>query len=650
MYASVTDYSLAGNETRPADPETHARIAALCSARGLGHCLDLSVGSGCDPGAQGVDTQHVPIRNGAGPEGDHLDLTRVDPGVTGRLRQRREGQGAWLTTCLDTLHRIDREHLPAALANLSALTERYVLVSVSTSPGSGKTDDCASLLPLNTWLQAFGTAGFRLEQSLPVRGDTTEGEGACAAYWRKADIFRDPHSKHLLLLEKSGPFPEGAIAAIGAVVDVAYRAAKRRDFAPAGDLDITFSMHFSQEWSLIRPLLDVVPRHRARVLIRRGGLDPLLETAVCAFLRRCNVPVIRYKHAEELPWQDIAGSVFISGGESNLRGKHLQAFDLVTRARMHGCPTYLLQHGIWPRPFPDHMVAFASERVVTWGREEQSRLHDSRHSVFGMELPWGVLDDAQNALFGSPKFCDQLLGAFASLDLKFGFPQESYDRVVMLGSKNLRGRWGLADGTGGFIAALQRLCERNPRTMFIVRPHPADSILPYAELGLENTRLLDETISAIADMPLNRIVPGIDLLVTSPSSFVIDAAAADKPVFVYDTGQPVELKGIEARPLDAVNAALAEPEGLAPFQTQSARLRETYAEAVDETFYAQFGQELAQRTPPRLDRGVAISATLAHMLKEERAKRTERGKLAGLPDRFAKWVADRRKARKKARL
>jgi hypothetical protein len=646
-FASVADYRLAD----PADPPPEAlraeiagQIARICAELKLPRRVSLGpVGPGVGQGDP-ADVIVIAVCNGGGGGADALDLVGADPLVTARLIGTHDlGAEGWLVTCLGLLNQIDREDIAAAIANLHALCDRYLAVDVSLMPaGRGA---LASLIPPNAWIACFEAAGFRLVERKALRspaGSTAEAEtGRLAEYWAAANPYRVEAPGELLLFERDGPLPATAAERIDLIVDVAYRRRKRAEFGPAGGLAFTLSMHFPQEWSLLRPLLDVIPRDGLRLLMRRGSsIEPLRRAAIRGFLARRGICLVEYDHIDELPWAEIAGTVFVSGAESTAPGTHMQAFDLVTRARLQGCPTYMLQHGIWPRGFPENLVAFASERVMTWGRGESERLNGRRHRTWDMELPWGALDPDQELRIGSAKFCDQLISPFPPLDLRLGYDAQAFDRVVVLGSKNLRGRWGLGEGVDGFIDELVTICSSNPRTMFVVRPHPVDSVLPYVSLGLPNICLVDETISALADMPLNRIIPGIDLLVTSPSSFVVDAVSAGKPVFVYDTGQPIELQGIEALPLSGLRDALAAPDGLHGAEAQGARLQGLYAEGIDERFYRNFGEELLRRTAPRIDRGTAIAATMGHLLRQE----TEARRRAEQQNAELTWVLDELRA------
>jgi hypothetical protein len=643
LYASVTDYAAIYTDAYRMRQGEHTsfdrsvlppQIAEFARSVDCRRALDVSGGQGnlgrelCALGIKTVTTDFGVL---PGSEVIRFNLGEYEEGQIDRvLRAVNPDAGPFLTTCFDVLEHIDREHVAAAIHNLSRLTDRFLLLSVSTRPSVFDNLLHSALMPVGTWIRAFEASGFTLLKldafptALAQRTFPVTDELCLINRWIGADIFSDiaAGEPRYLILEKvrSPRNHEEVRAEIEMLVDVAYRRAKRARFGQAGDGRINFTFQLEQDWSNLRPLLDVVPRSQARFLIRPETIERDTLRAARSFLRRSGVDIVEFAEAGDLPWRELRGEVVVSAAESSVGGGHLLSHETAALARLHGCRTFLLQHGIWPRPFEDKVLTFASEHVLTWGREEERRLNDRRHRILGTEVPWGVLPPHQARPIGGPKFCDQFLGPFPGLPAKFGFDPARFDRVVLVGTKNLRGRWGLDNLDGRFMGELARLVESQPRTLFIIRPHPRDSAESFAAFRQPNVIVFDEVVGILADMPLNRVLPYVDLVATSPSSLILDAAVSAKPVFVYDTGQPLEYDMVQAEPFAGLAHYAAPGVELSPLTEVSRRFKAHYAEAVDDTFYEAFSGLLREARKPPLDAFAAASATLAYQaVKDSRA-------------------------------
>jgi hypothetical protein len=550
--------------------------------------------------------------------GRHLDVrrpadlaTHSPPRVAQMLNDIRADRGSYLTTCLGVLQRVDRAHIAAAIRTLHALTERFLVVAISTRPSGADNLYHPTLMPISTWAAIFRAADFR-RHATDAFDAAGEDAAAPVPRWIAADIFDDARqgALHYLAFEKGqGPASwDVASDAIDALTDVAFRELKRAEFsAPPGR--INFNLHHTQEWSLIRPILDVLPRGQVRVLLRPDGFDEDCLRAITGQLQRNGVETLVFSEIGELPWRDLRHEIVITGAESSVGATHLMAQEVVAMARLHGCRTFLLQHGIWPRSFDRRVVTFASEHYLTWGQEEQIRLNRNTHEIFAATMPWGLLPDDQVQAVGAAKFTDHLLGTPPDLSITLGFEAGAFAKTVLIGTKNLRGRWSV---NAGFADDLQALVSRHPEVLFIIKPHPTDAAEDYAFLKSGNVRLIDEVTSILADLPMSRIIPRVDLVVTSPSSMILDGAITDRPVFVYDTGQPIEFDGVSAAPLAELHGVFDGRTDSAPLVTQARRFRARYAEAVDGRFYARLSTLLnAKIQSPRVDPATAITATLA---------------------------------------
>lgn len=634
MYASITDYAAIYDDSYRERRGFHTsfdravlppQIAEFCKSIACSRLLDVSGGSGGlgrELQVYGIETTTTDFGSLPGLDVVSFNLSDFEPSQHDRVLRALDPQrGSYLTTCFDVLEHIDREHIAGAVYNLAAFTDRFLAVSISTRPSAFDNLLHATLMPIPTWIRAFEAAGLRLVQRNAFPSATTRrafpatDDLRLINRWVASDIFSDVDLGEPVYLifekkEKTGNIGEIKLD-IDAIVDVAYRKTKRDQFHYRSDRRLNFNLHHHQEWSLIRPLLDVIPREKCRFLIRPGHILGDSLRSIRSFLARTGVQTIEYSDVGELPWSDLKGEILITGAESSVGAGHLLSYETVAVARLHGCQTYLLQHGVWPRPFERRVLTFASERVLTWGREDERRLNDRTHKVFEADVPWGVFPPHQAHHVGSPKYSDQLMGPYPGLETKLGFDASSFDRTILIGTKNLRWRWGIENIGDRFLDELSTLISRNERVFFIVRPHPSDSAETFASVRHKNLRVLDEVVGVLSDIPLSRVMPYVDMVATSPSSLVVDAAVSDKPIFVYDTGQPIEFDNIQAAPIGLLEDQIKTEGNLSRLLDISRGLKSKYSEAIDDKFYSKFASLLQVEMLTKLDTFTAASASLA---------------------------------------
>jgi hypothetical protein len=633
LYASVTDYAAVYDDNyrrRRGDHTSFDRevlpplISSFCHNAGISKLLDVSGGRGGLGAALREDGINAFTTDfGAVPEVGVVpfDLSSYSTNQTENvLKTVRSDSAAYVTTCFDVLEHIDKEHVAAAIRNLTDLSDRVLIVSISTRPSAFDNLLHATLAPVQTWLAAFEAAGFRLRPSEMFEPATSKRtfpqthDLRLVNRWTAADLLDDVSvgEPRYFVLEKENTDLDWAtvVEKIDTLFDVAYRAIKRKHFSLGAHERINFNLHHEQEWSIVRPLLDILPRKQVRFFIRPDAFNSDTLRAVRSFLRRSGVETLDFKDIRELPWQDIKGEILISGAESNVGSGHLLSQELVAVARVHGCRTYLLQHGIWPRPYDERIVTFASEHVITWGREEEARLNRQR-PFFGTSAPWGIVRDGQVHTIGSAKYADQLIQPYSPVHALFGFDPSAFNKIVLVGTKNLRGRWGINNINDAFLGELAQLVTSHPDTMFIIRPHPIDSAELFGSLRRPNVRLFDELCGILADIPLSRVIPGVDYLVTSPSTMILDGAVSSKPTYVYTTGQPHELDGIDPGPLSKFSDLLRAPVRSDLARTAS-RFKEKFGDAIGSDFYGRFSELLSVTgCEEKLDITTASVASLA---------------------------------------
>jgi hypothetical protein len=304
----------------------------------------------------------------------------------------------------------------------------------------------------------------------------------------------------------------------------------------------------------------------------------------------------------------------VSAAESGCAPNHVHGLQISALARLHGCRTYLLQHGIWPRNFPGRIVTFGSELVLTWGAAEERILQQNQHRLAGVDVPWGVFYPGQVRRIGSPRYTDQLLpGHPDGLASRLDIERDRFTSVALLATKRAYGRSARSEVDAAFHTAVGRLIERRSETLFLIRPHPAHGEEGLSDLQHDNVRVLDETCCIAADIPLNRIIPLVDQVIAPISTVALDGAVSDKPVIVYDAAQPQTYEHLEAVPIEQLPELVGRSEVLAKAAHQARLFRAAYAEAVDTRFYEHFAGLLAEPSvlvgKPQVALATAVSLT-----------------------------------------
>lgn len=622
MYASTTTYGAAplGADARIGF-DIARRIARL--AEGSAPLTVLAIGSG---GVRELETVGFTVLSATEAPSDAVAALAGEDAAAGAALHRRAATAGdrRLTVCVGVLQDVDREHLGAALKTLHDLTSTVLLLGIATCPSAVAP---RTLLPRATWLALLDASGFDLEPSTETeigaqRSTPITTAGDVAEVWRLADPFRDMAvgCGHVLVLRKRSRPPDWTDHArtVEHLTDVRLRTLKRGAFgALPGDVRVTFNFGAMQDWSFVRPLLDVLPRAQVRFVIGRTQLADHSLRAIHGYLAGRNIEVVRAETFQGVTWGRPRDEIVVSVIESTGTRTHQRSYLFVQQARLYGCSTFLFQHGIWPRAFAGTVVAFASEHVLAWGAEEARRLTERRHTVNGLEAPWGILQPGQIKLVGSPKFTDMLLDAGPSLDRRFGFEPGRFAETIVVATKNLRGRWGVVDENDRtYLPLFRRMIEDNPTTLFVIRPHPADHADRFAELTMPNVRLFDDTLAILLDVPFSRILGRADALVAPPSTVVLDGAVAGVPVYTYATGQPLEFDGMTVASLAEALPTLRSAAERDRLRAAGVAFKARYAEAVDDTFYARFGDmcRAAHETGGTPDASTALAISIGHHL------------------------------------
>jgi hypothetical protein len=608
MYASTTSYPAIFDQAyrehrgRNFDNDPFPRfLRKFCESSGASCILEINDGQGeLDRALRPHELDIFTTDFEAGASPGLLSESKTQEILTKAATSFRGG--SYITTCLGILEHIDVEHIFAALKNLSSLCDEKAVVSLSTRPSARYNRFHATLLPIRTWVKLFSEAGFRVletRHSTPATSDHNSPDTSKLDHvdrWRVVDLFADidDGDPQYLLLEKS----KAAIDwpqiqdRFSKILDIRYRTEKRRNFTWPDRERIVFNIGFAVDWAIIRPYLDILCRDQVEFLIRTTYLDPLYLNIITGWLTRVGVPFTLFQNAYELKWDRFAGANLISALESSAYRLHIRSHHVVALARLHGCRTITLQHGIWPGGFNRRLVTQAAEHLLNWTSEEARAFREGHHKVLSAAVPWGAFSEGQVKEIGSARYTDQLLEPGDDLvETRLGIDRSRFERVVLIGLKDLKYH-GYGNINAGFLNELATLINQNPSTLFLLRPHPYDSISTFAEHRGPNVRLLDNMCCTMADLQLNRLIPHVDLVVTPMSTLVVDAAVSHKPIFINSTDRPLVYKGAKPRQFEDLAATMNDASQLAILKKEAAEIAAIYADAVDSQFYQKFSEFL----------------------------------------------------------
>jgi len=561
VYSGTTAPSLSGAAV--------GSIADLAKSLGTTAVVDLSAGDATLAhclGRFGLDVLADVPTGGFSIPGLLLagsDYTKLDQAV-GVVQQRFPAR-EFLTICLDTLQRLDRADLPAALQALHRLTGRLLLVTLDSAPSCDSNRYHAAVTPLSVWKEALEIAGFRIVDQrvfggvCPLRRHAADG--ATLHLWKKLDLFREAAEGHqaCLLLEKTEPLhlPEKQQALLRTLLRV-----RAPQVATGGLLavDWHFLLGHLQDFSMFQPFWEALPADRLRVWMRRGPdrmIDQARRRAMEAWLGARGIAHQEVWRTEDTNWGAPSANrrLLLTAAESSVAVSHILTTAFVEEANFHGIPTFLLQHGIWLEDF-SNPVAFASREVLIWSREHQAYFEQASRLGSG---PRGVLDGTRFTVTGCPKFDEYARTEQFDLATALGSWVRAYRRIILC-TTNLnwpQHKMSKAD----YYGALFRAASANPETLFVIKLHPTEE--PSEEIlssSPANVAHLPEIAAWFADLRTTDLVRSADVVASTLSTVALEAALAGRPLIVLDTGNRYSYEGVPAHPLEDLPQLLEHPE------------------------------------------------------------------------------------------
>jgi hypothetical protein len=453
---------------------------------------------------------------------DAAAIRNVLDAVRGHIGDRH------VATCFDVAEHIDLEHLSGFLLNLNALTRQDLIISISTRPSSMGNRYHSTILPRSSWIDLLALAGFDVHtlgalegaQSGRVFSEASENLWA-VSHWQRLDPFRDgPRHQAYLLCRKRRQIADTAAFAreVETLVDIGYRIRKRG----RADLPlITYHAAFGQDWPFLRSLLEAWPAERIHVILRRRLLVEPVAHLVQNYLARVNVRTFAYDGVEDgvasvRESAALGSRVLVNCTEGPPYPSHLAAAEVTASARSEGMRTLCVQHGLTATA--PHIPGAGTYWV--WGPE------------FLPEHP--MAPDAGTVLEagGSPKLLDAQLDQGAdAFAFRLGDWTRLYSKKVLIG---LSLHWSAVARTEEqMLSWIRDLAAAHPDILFVLRPHPEDASVFGWNIDRPNIVILDDLALICMDWPVARLVRAVDLVVSVPSTLLLDALAAGTPYAVY---------------------------------------------------------------------------------------------------------------------
>lgn len=493
-------------------------------------------------------------------------LPREEAVAAGERLLARLGHEGFLLTCLEWLPRTGPADLAGLLANLGMLAARRMLVALSLEPGPDMHVGRGPVLPYASWSDLLWEAGFRPaggQDEEPAKPAEPGGDWA-AAHWQRLNPYREGRRggpRCLLFERRDGARPDfDAIeAACARILGPRLPSWPRPN--EGLDADWTFLIGHVQDFSAYVPFWSVLDKDRVRVILRRSAdrvIPPRMAAALESWLKTRGIRHAAIAKTGDWDWAHDTGRprLFLAHSESNIGLSHSLNAAFSATARFRGELTAVMQHGIWLEEFA-HPAAFASSYLLAWSRQHAEFLNGpGSRPVAGCVAPRGLLAGTAETITGAPKFDvyanpdrpnpSRLLGAWAG----------RYERTVVC-TTNLqwtRHASSQAEVRGG----LASLAERFPRWLFVVKPHPTEPLPPEAFAGAPpNLAVLDEMACWWAGITTADLIRTADVVLSTLSTTVLEAALAGRPCVVLDTGNPVEYEDVAPTAPAEVAKALA---------------------------------------------------------------------------------------------
>ncbi|MFM5580227.1 hypothetical protein [Aeromonas sp. R4-2] len=275
-----------------------------------------------------------------------------------------------------------------------------------------------------------------------------------------------------------------------------------------------YIIHFFQDLAFLRGLATRVGSDNLYVIVNDGNLAFHHLIVVKKFL---NNHAIDNSYLRDFDMNKMkAGDMLLTSTLGPLSPMHLSCSRLIVKARELQVVTFTLQHGI---TLPD-VFTTVTEYTLAWSEMAAKEIMVRSHSVIRSKV--FSAGNVRPNYKSSPDF----------LARKFGNWVSRFERRVMIAT-NLH--WTGAHGVSSSDVStlIIKMSKKNQDTLFLIRPHPEDYSLRVTA-GLENVILIDDVITGLLDISIDQVLVNCDLLLSTYSTLLYDAARNKIPFAVFD--------------------------------------------------------------------------------------------------------------------
>ena len=492
-----------------------------------------------------------------------FDLTCDDPDSRDAVHARI-GKRLHVTCCLDVLEHLDRKDLATAIWNLRELASEWLLVSVSTRPSSRYNLYHSLILPKRSWRLILEEAGFQIEShprlnDLASYREYPDDENCWPVnHWRKVDPFRDardPESYYLLLRKRPVAVDRlGFDARVAAIVGETASPTSPRARLSEGT-HLVFLLGHYQDFLHYMPYWEALPRESFTVLATFDAFHVIgdrREKALTAWMKCRGIRVQKVRSVGEFHWQSLPGKkkALIAASESTASASHMLSQSLVIEARAAGVRTFQIQHGIWPQAAFPQPVQFLSEFVLSWSPEFQEGFRRPSETNLA-----GGTSQNEFIVAGCAKFDDYAGSPRVALEDLLGDWVAKFTKRVLIAT-NLH--WPLHHQGEAVLPQIIDAATSMPETLFVCKLHPVEELESFLSSQIPpNLLILDEFACLFAGLKTSQLLLASDAVVCTLSTVALEAALAERPFIVLDTGNPTRYEGVTLTPISGMADAIA---------------------------------------------------------------------------------------------
>jgi len=473
---------------------------------------------------------------------------------------------SWVSTCLDVAEHIDNEHLADFMMNLKSITGKALVISISTRPSSQANSFHSTVIPIETWKKIFMVSGFEIysdhyfdELVRDIHFSGTSQEIISVSHWHKINPFHDTKNhQHYLIVRNDPRIKDLSLPSlrknISDILDISYRWDNRSSEREYPKL--TYSIHFVQDWSFARSIMNVWPADRLRITLREDCISKSYQKVIKGFLTQKGIDFTTLNSTHDalslMSPPPTNNEIWMTATEGNHSVTHQLNSSTMMLARDAGYRTISLQHGM---TISSHLTP-SSQVVGVWDSTAQNAFvgaiaNSSSHSV---------------AVVGSPRKSE---ASYAQCDdaiaNRFGEWTRSFGQHILV-ALNLH--WAVHQhSTSDTYGWLSRLLEKNSDKLFFIKPHPDDSSIytVMANIQHKNFILVDDILLTSMDWPLIRLIKAVDGVITTYSTLIIDALSAGTPVSIIPadkdkTSSPIFVDAWSPSDYGGIPPALTEEE------------------------------------------------------------------------------------------